>query len=69
MELPSAFKERMERMLGTEYEEFLQSYEREQSRGLRLNLLKTDPETFLKKKPLFPSAGSLGKGGLLLWPG
>lgn len=51
MELPSAFKERMERMLGTEYEEFLQSYEREQSRGLRLNLLKTDPETFLKKCP------------------
>lgn len=51
MELPAAFKERMERMLGSEYGAFLQSYERERSRGLRLNRLKTDPETFLEKSP------------------
>ena len=51
MELPSAFKERMERMLGNEYGAFLQSYEKERSRGLRLNRLKTDRGTFLEKAP------------------
>ena len=51
MELPAAFKERMERMLGNEYGAFLQSYEKERSRGLRLNRLKTDRGTFLEKAP------------------
>ena len=37
MELPQGFKERMSRLLGGEYPAFLASYDREISRGLRLN--------------------------------
>lgn len=47
IELPVAFQERMKEMLGEEYELFLASYEKERTQGLRLNLLKTDPESFL----------------------
>ena len=39
MELPLPFRERMKQMLGDEYGEFLESYDRERSQGLRLNLL------------------------------
>ena len=51
MELPSAFKERMKEMLGEEYGAFIESYDRERTQGLRLNLLKTEPEAFLSKSP------------------
>lgn len=51
MELPSAFMERMKKMLGTEYGEFLESFETERTQGLRLNLLKTEKETFLRQSP------------------
>lgn len=51
MELPSAFKERMKEMLGEEYGAFIESYDRERTQGLRLNLLKTKPEDFLEKSP------------------
>ncbi len=44
--LPEAFATRMQAMLGTEYEEFLESYEKERSYGLRRNPLKTEAETF-----------------------
>ena len=37
MELPQGFRERMSRLLGGEYPAFLASYDREISRGLRLN--------------------------------
>ena len=36
-ELPEAFKEKMKNLLGTEYEAFLESYEKERVQGLRLN--------------------------------
>ena len=49
MELPLPFRERMKQMLGDEYGEFLESYDRERSQGLRLNLLKTGREEFLAK--------------------
>lgn len=51
MELPSAFKERMKQMLGEEYEAFIDSYDRERTQGLRLNLLKTEPEAFKQTSP------------------
>ena len=47
MELPSAFVERMQQMLGEEYQEFIKSYDRERTQGLRLNLLKTEKERCL----------------------
>lgn len=48
MDLPLLFKERMQCMLGEEYQEFIKSYEEERSQGLRLNLLKADREHFLE---------------------
>ena len=51
MELPQAFKEKMERLLGAEYTEFLESYEKERKQGLRLNLLKTSREKFEQEAP------------------
>ena len=53
MELPQAFKEKMERLLGAEYTEFLESYEKERKQGLRLNLLKTSRKKFEQEAP-FP---------------
>ncbi len=51
MDLPQAFKEKMERLLGQEYREFLESYEKDRRQGLRLNLLKTSRERFEKEAP------------------
>lgn len=42
--LPEEFKQRMERMLGAEYADFLASYERPRRGGLRLNALKNGSE-------------------------
>ena len=50
-ELPEAFKEKMKNLLGTEYEAFLESYEKERVQGLRLNPGKTDEKEFLAKVP------------------
>lgn len=47
--LPIDFLERMKTMLGAEYEEFYQSYERERYYGLRVNTLKADIHTFLEQ--------------------
>lgn len=55
MDLPQAFKEKMEGLLGEEYTEFLESYEKERKQGLRLNLLKTSQERFEKEAPFFLS--------------
>lgn len=51
MELPIKFLERMEKMLGAEYEEFLASYEKERVYGLRINTLKMQVEEALTKLP------------------
>lgn len=51
MTLPQEFRERMERFLGEEYEEFLESWQREASQALRVNQLKITPEEFLKLSP------------------
>lgn len=51
MTLPQEFKDRMERFLGEEYEEFLESWDRETAQALRVNELKITPEDFLKLSP------------------
>ena len=49
--LPEAFLERMQRMLGTEYNTFLESYEKERSYGFRRNPLKSEAEKFERTMP------------------
>lgn len=44
--LPEKFLERMQEMLGDEYEEFLASYEKPRTYGLRVNTRKITPEEF-----------------------
>lgn len=49
--LPKAFLERMQRLLGEEYEDFVRSYEEEGYHALRVNLLKCEVGEFLKLAP------------------
>ena len=49
--LPEAFLGRMEKLLGTEYEEFLASYGENRYYGLRYNPLKDSSETFAERIP------------------
>ena len=51
MELPQEFLERMERMLGEEYKEFLRTYEEPRKFGLRVNTLKISVDEFVKLAP------------------
>ncbi len=51
MELPIQFLKRMKEMLGTEYEEFLASYNKERAYGMRINTLKMEKEEALKLLP------------------
>lgn len=48
--LPNEFLERMEKMLGSEYRAFLESYENNEYRALRFNPLKGEKEEFYNKK-------------------
>ena len=51
--LPKEFLERMEKMLGSEYRAFLESYDKEQYKALRFNELRGNREEFLKENPDF----------------
>ncbi|MGN1116587.1 MAG: RsmF rRNA methyltransferase first C-terminal domain-containing protein [Candidatus Ornithomonoglobus sp.] len=42
MELPKEFSERMKKLLGSEYEDFLRSYDTKINQGIRINTLKCD---------------------------
>lgn len=48
MNLPAQFLQRMQAMLGSEYDEFVESFHREGRSGLRVNLLKTSVEELQK---------------------
>ena len=48
MSLPKDFLDKMQELLQDEYDLFIKSYEQEKSLGLRLNLLKTDKDHFIK---------------------
>lgn len=49
--LPEAFQEKMKKLLGEEYEAFVQSYENERVQGLRFNTLKADIKEALEQIP------------------
>ena len=49
--LPQEFQDRMKQMLGEEYEEFLQGYDKPRFHALRRNPLKIEKEDFLNKIP------------------
>lgn len=49
--LPKEFLERMEKMLGSEYRAFLESYENNKYQALRWNPLKENKEEFLERQP------------------
>lgn len=49
--LPQEFLQRMEKMLGSEYEEFLAALQQEKYQSLRVNTLKGSRETFMEKAP------------------
>ena len=49
--LPQDFTNRMEQMLGEEYEAFLASYDLPKYQALRINPLKGDKEQFLTRAP------------------
>lgn len=49
--LPQEFLERMERMLGAEYEAFLKTYEEPRKFGLRVNTMKISVEEFKRLAP------------------
>lgn len=48
---PVEFTERMQKMLGEEYEDFLQSYDKKKSQALRVNTLKGSGEKFAELSP------------------
>ena len=50
-QLPEVFCRRMERLLGTEWEAFLASYDKSRYYGLRMNPLKSSRETFREQMP------------------
>ena len=51
MNLPSQFLQRMQAMLGTDFDRFEQSFHRERYSGLRANLLKTSVDNFQQIQP------------------
>ncbi len=49
--LPEKFEQKMQKILGGEYEAFLRGFDEERLGGVRFNRLKTDKETFEQKVP------------------
>ncbi len=49
--LPEEFKNRMKKMLGSEYEDFLASYDADKTVGIRVNTLKMPTDEFVSKAP------------------
>lgn len=61
--LPEAFLARMAEVLGTEYDDFLASYEKDRYYGLRRNPLKASEEEFMERIPFRLEAVSWAKEG------
>lgn len=49
--LPESFKNKMQEMLGEEYDAFLKSYELKDKSGIRINTLKLSPDEFKQMSP------------------
>ena len=52
MHLPQDFMTRMQELMGSEYESFIKTYDREPFKALRVNTLKLSPEEFKEISPL-----------------
>lgn len=63
VQLPEAFNEKMKRLLGPEYDDFLESCEKERVQGLRWNPLKIDEDTLLSCVPFHLSKIGWAKEG------
>jgi 16S rRNA C967 or C1407 C5-methylase (RsmB/RsmF family) len=63
MNLPPDFLGKMQRLLGAEYEAFVESYQRPLHHALRFNTLKTSPASVKTEK-----LGDLGENGRILHP-
>ncbi|MBQ7841684.1 MAG: RsmB/NOP family class I SAM-dependent RNA methyltransferase [Lachnospiraceae bacterium] len=61
--LPQKFTERMQKMLGEEYPDFLLSYDNKKYQSLRVNPLKVNAEEFLQKNPFHLSPVIWEKNG------
>ncbi|MCM1121273.1 MAG: RsmB/NOP family class I SAM-dependent RNA methyltransferase [Eubacterium sp.] len=68
MELPQAFRERMERLLGAEYKDFIESYDRDRYYGLRRNPLKASEAEFIAKMPFVLETVGWAKEGYYYQP-
>ncbi|EXG85739.1 tRNA/rRNA cytosine-C5-methylase [Clostridium sp. ASBs410] len=51
IQLPDEFREKMKRLLGAEYDSFIESYDKERVQGLRVNPLKISREKFDEISP------------------
>lgn len=51
MELPIKFKEKMEKLLGEEYDKFISTYDNDYHRGIRINTLKISVQDYLRISP------------------
>ena len=51
MSLPTAFEEKMKRLIGDEYSEYLKCFDEPRHYGLRVNTAKISTEDFLKIAP------------------
>lgn len=67
MNLPIEFSERMKRLLGTEYDAFLEALQSESDvKGLRVNMHKVSVETFLQNAPFALSPIPYVTGGFIV---
>jgi len=65
MNLPNAFTERMQALLGTEYNDFIASHQAPPVRALRVNRLKTTPEEIKKELDFAISQLSFTENGFI----
>lgn len=66
MELPEAFKEKMKKLMGESYQSLLDSYDQPESKGIRTNTLKLEPDELADKLPFETQAVNWCKEGFYI---
>ena len=66
MELPEAFKEKMKKLMGESYQSLLDSYDQPESKGIRTNTLKLEPDELANKLPFETQAVNWCKEGFYI---
>ncbi|MDP2844112.1 MAG: RsmF rRNA methyltransferase first C-terminal domain-containing protein, partial [Acetobacterium sp.] len=66
MELPEAFKEKMKKLMGESYQSLLDSYDQPESKGIRTNTLKLEPDELANKLPFETHAVNWCKEGFYI---